>query len=723
VYNLDITVNKFSSYKIERSHESIIETIVGNELISIGNLDKYNLSTGMIIHVTKTSGVYPNIKAQNNGEYNIIEIDSNKIGLSYQGAFFNDATSLDIHVNDFLRKPRYSKKNVYYNFKWDEDYENYTKNIFFYDLSGEQLKYPKNYNYDNSLKYIGTTPLYNSGVCWDISYLNKNANKSSKKIDDPKYQKTVFDNILFSLETSSSSNINYIPEPLQLFLGYNSKNEGVDNNILLLEKIEDVKFSGYTYTNYGYNATTTAITSISEFNMSNGYIEYLTNEINFDFVNLGFEIGQLIKLSFSDQSPTNEIIFENYELYKIIEVGKNHIKVDINNLNSDFVDFSTSASTYGFKFSIDVQPKIILECSVYGETEIEDERFEINLRNLGIDIDKTIESIFYESDVKEEGIDYKLLNDKRKEMLSNYKEIYDYIGSYKAIINAINFFGYDDLELYEYYRNINKNSPMYLKLSKIRIPDIFDQSIEGWSEQNYIQEHSKRKDYKKTNLFNLVYRITDENGNYVYMYKLEEVQLKLTKMKHWLINKGIIPISSNILDLTGIAEVNSSMYIYHDTSNLVKKSYVERTGTAVNFNYQQTLNFGDNYLITVDFYTNNNIIPNGWDCKIQTFSLSAGTSNILVPQQYLNFYKTDLSSINFNVDFKLDPYIYIETIYYNGDGIGIMQNKMFDASSTKNYLLINNNFTMPKKSEKKYITTDDIGWYFFNKDGYITLFN
>jgi hypothetical protein len=36
--------------------------------------------------------------------------------------------------------------------------------------------------------------------------------------------------------------------------------------------------------------------------------------------------------------------------------------------------------------------------------------------------------------------------------------IYPYIGSYKSIINAINFFGYNDLQLNEYYKDVNINS-------------------------------------------------------------------------------------------------------------------------------------------------------------------------------------------------------------------------------------------------------------------------
>ena len=65
--------------------------------------------------------------------------------------------------------------------------------------------------------------------------------------------------------------------------------------------------------------------------------------------------------------------------------------------------------------------------------------------------------------------------------------IYPYIGSYKSIINAINFFGYNDLQLNEYYRNIDPNAVNFTKLFKVEIPDIFDNTVEGWTENDFIK--------------------------------------------------------------------------------------------------------------------------------------------------------------------------------------------------------------------------------------------
>jgi hypothetical protein len=71
-------------------------------------------------------------------------------------------------------------------------------------------------------------------------------------------------------------------------------------------------------------------------------------------------------------------------------------------------------------------------------------------------------------------------------MLSDFTEIYNYIGSYKSLINAINYFGYNDLQLYEYYQNIDQSSVLYGKLHKILIPDIFNNNVKGWNEIDFI---------------------------------------------------------------------------------------------------------------------------------------------------------------------------------------------------------------------------------------------
>jgi hypothetical protein len=115
--------------------------------------------------------------------------------------------------------------------------------------------------------------------------------------------------------------------------------------------------------------------------------------------------------------------------------------------------------------------------------------------------------------------------------------IYPYIGSYKSIINAINFFGYNDLQLNEYYKDVNINSVNFSKLFKVEIPDIFDNTVEGWTENDFIKHTFPNDNYEETNLLNLTYFITDKDGNNVSNYTLDEVVIKLQGLKYWLKKK------------------------------------------------------------------------------------------------------------------------------------------------------------------------------------------
>ena len=712
VYKIEVKVNSFSKYMITKNifnNFTVVDCASFNGLNLSPNFFDLELSTGMIIDVSGSSYV------NNNGHYNIIGLTENSIDLSYQGPFFSDTTkNLSITSRPYIRKPRGNYgKDVYYNFKFEEPY---SETIFFYDMTGEHLT---PYLNDPRLQYVGETPLY-STTSNNVLYLQDEPNKDINYVSDPTKQQTVWKGtdgnycLKFKLDRLDSlTNYNYVPEPLQVFLGFNSTDEGAYQTAVVLDKVEYVTFSGYT--NKSFSTGTTMIGPNFTFT-TDGLLTIDTNIYNFDWKNYGFEDGQDIIIDFIDQVSTGSSIFPNPEKYRINSINRRKLQIVT---GTTLTAFSTTAST--FKYIITVQPQTILKLRLQAESEIEDDRFRVNLTNLGLNLNYEDEHIFRESDIQEDGYDYILLNRKRKELLSNYTEIYNYIGSYKALINSINFFGYNELELYEYYRNIDPNSELYQKLHKVLIPDIFDNSVVGYNPQNYIKEkYSTRtlsgqtfRTYKKTNLFNLTYKITDEDGNNITLFSLEEVQIKLNKLKRWL-KRNVIPLSSNIIDITGVASTVNTMYQNNNVSNQIKKSVIEESTVAINFNYSLTQNFDTNYLVQIDFYTHS-ISPSGWTAKIQTFSKDV--NNKLIPQQYYKLMKNDLSDYSINIDKVIDQYLFVETSYYNERGIGIVYNKMVNTSTSKNYILVNNNFNIPKYN---YLNTDG-GYYFFDENGFIYL--
>lgn len=707
LYDVEVKVNNYSEYDVIQRINNNSIVIDSSELYLVDtskSLYDYELATGMVIDIC---GCTYNT---NNKQYNILRVTPDIIQLSYQGPFLYEYNSdLYVSINNYLRTPRGSyDRDVNYKFSWEPIEENDPKispDIFYYDYSGTQLKS------NGLLTYKGQKPLWNSDTN-NLVFLNTEPNYNIDRVYDPEYQQTVFNELTYTLERLNSVQYyNYIPIPLQVFIGFNSKKEGVSQNNLIIERVDNVIFSGTTSNVSGstvYINNFLIISGITESYIDYivddflGEYEYIEDDINesiktkFDFSSLGFEPEQHISLNFLENTITGHTLFDNYDIYEIKDVTNNRIT-----LNGTLLSFDTSASGKTYDFIIKTEPHKIAGISIYGQTEIEDERFVQHLKLLGANLESDVQPIFKESDINEVGIDYTILNRKRKELLTIYPEIYNYIGSYKALINSINFFGYNDLDLYEYYRCIKPSSPLYGKLQRVFIEDIFINSIPGWEEPEIDSVN-----YLKTNLFNLTYKITDFDGNYVEMYSLSDVQQKLTKMVQWL-RKNIIPLSANILDITGVANVGTSFYSNYNAANYVKKVTVDQNNSVINFYYIQTLNIDTNYLFTINFYIiNGATIPDYWTAKIKTFHLNEITRE-LEPVQYIDLYKRDLLSYSFNIDYNIDPYVYIETQSYNEYGLGYTNSKLFNYNEGRNFVLINNNFT---NINYKYVN-NEYGYY------------
>lgn len=671
IWEMKVKVNKNSSYTINEQLSKCMMITSNRIKSSILNFLDIGYSTGMIISISGSS------YALNNKEFNIIGISDNIIELSYQGPMYTDIDSLITLVSrEYLRRPRESDdKDIYYRYRWEDDLNT---NIFLYDLSGENLV-PCGNNPDYA--YTGPKPLCNSN---DIIILNKEVNRDINHVNIPSRQQTIFNQLDFKLEKFNDDNISILPKPIQTFIGYNSKKEGVDKRNLIIERVDNINYSGYCDGISLY------------FTISGNTIMIGGNESStISFLKLGFRKDRYIRIKFDDLKPYTQEIFENYNDYNIINVTDKKIFLDEN-----LIYFTTQNQE--FNFSFELLPERIGYFIIYGETESEDERFESNLKLLGIDLTEEDEYIFKQSDVKEDGIDYRLLNRKRKEMFNIFPDIYNYIGSYRAILNSIDFFGYNDIDLMEYYKNINPNSPYYQKLKRVLIPELTDRTVDGWT---YDEDLIKNTEYIKTNLFNLTYKITDEEGNYILLYSLKEVQTKLNGLKKWL-RKNVIPINSNVRDITGLAYSPGILWRRFDPCVNITKNVVSDSNAAINFNYMVTRSFNDSWLISVRFYSVSDNIPEFFNLKIITYTKDISTG-VLIPQQRYDVFKNDLSNFNFSVNWDgqlnnglSDQFFYIETITSNDRGMSKSVNKMYKLENGKeyyydefkNYVLVNNIF-------------------------------
>lgn len=687
------------------SESSIIS---GNELLNTNsNINFLNFyAIGQKIAIT---GAH---KLPQNKSYNIIGITNNTLQLSYQGAFWQQGLS-DISINSdfFIRKPKSGIQSIGNNatLKWSfKDIK--TPDFFLYDFTGDQLQ-PHQPGFPD---YNGTKPL--CGIDGNIELkLNKKPNKNINDISNPVKQQTVFDIIKHDLNfLNFVENPNIEPSPLQVFIGYNSNIEGWNKTRLYLDLIENVEFDLNTSLNQTDNLWV----------FKDNYVEIQNiTIINFSFLQLGFKKNQIIEFAFNDITDNKDLAtLKNGGIkYRIKEVTPKRIYFTKDVIEeTSVIQVPTSTLPYYdlngdpifetriLSVKIKVIPRVIAYFDLFGESENEDERHKININNRNFNLLKLSDFyIFKDVDINEEGIDWVFLNQKRKELLEIYPELTNYISSYKSIIKAINFFGYNDLTFTEYFQNINPDSEKFGKLFNLELLNIFDKSTKGWKFSNLSYKNLRNLGYRKTNLFSLNYSITDNNGNFINSYSPDEVKIKLLGLKKWLTN-NLIPIGTKILDINGkFIDQDNFKYLHETYMN--QRFNVEEYSSPIDFDIEGHLypvtNGSDIYNISVQFKSQ---LPIEWfQYTIKTFyihiwdenttylindvvkfnnkyykalnNISTGQQPDLVSDwketnldniqyiQILQDYKTaNNTNTSFTINKNIDPHFIIETSWHSG---------------------------------------------------------
>ncbi len=527
-----------------------------------------------------------------------------------------------LKTRQYLRKPRFNySDDVQMQFLWKFEYDQ-TPEIFMYDISGDYL------TTGTSHSYTGVKPL-------PYPVINRNPNEDITKIGDSSAQQTVFEEIINTLEYHDDANdISILPTPMQLFLGYNSIDEGYQKSVLKMYARENISFdiiynqslvNDLTFNNFEiYGTIVLNINSIQSFVLDS------------DNKKRGLKGGQLLQIFVTDITNTKNkyLSFNNGKIFKIKNVYNGQLVLEyipnefgiitsLVNESNIISNYPNSGSTTYLKLTLKVIDREMVSINLFGQTEIEDIRYKTELNNVGHNIDPDDAFIFKTYDVNEGGVDWNFLNKKRKEMLMVKHDIFSYVGSYKAIINAINYFGYNDLVLYEYYRNINLQSPDFFKLFKVEIPDIFDNSVQGWTVNDFLKHTMPNPNFETTNLFNLTYFITDKQGNNVLLYSLQEVLIKLQGLKKWL-ERNVIPITHKVLDITGRTDFVSTSGIIHKSFNLNAFKITESM-TPIDFNineaYLMPINSGSTvYNVVVDFIASKKgVLPTNFTLNIRTY--------------------------------------------------------------------------------------------------------
>jgi hypothetical protein len=266
----------------------------------------------------------------------------------------------------------------------------------------------------------------------------------------------------------------------------------------------------------------------------------------------------------------------------------------------------------------------IATIKIYGETEGEDERLTILLNNLGMSFHEEDFLIFKSSDVNELKVDHLLLNEKRKELLLEGHNIKPFIGTYKAIINAIKFFGYDNIKLKEYWLNIDEQSAGY---GKLRAVAVSDPNASGYLIKKNDAIELPNSNLKKTSRFSLVYKLNEPDGGVdewdiptvkeSFDFTPEEILVKLYGLKRRL-QKDYLPLQAKIVDITGEGD-----FFTQFTQNVWRDQHtiqVQNSGTKVDFTVfpERRLYIEDLRLVSQDLADNTTGFPISGQAAIVT---------------------------------------------------------------------------------------------------------
>lgn len=348
---------------------------------------------------------------------------------------------------------------------------------------------------------------------------------------------------------------------------------------------------------------------------------------------------------------TQEIVWTDELVFDVSEYVVNQgIQVNIGFRSDDEGVYERRMVAYHTIGDVDYP---LLEIVVNAQSIGQDERFDTLLEDFGLYKPKSIPTLFKEADINEALPDWKLLNYKAKHLILEHNKIMPFIGTYKGLINAIKWLGYEDIQVKEWFKDVKEN-----KKVSLYVP--YEASERKKTIKYFTPE--ERKNLKKLNQLSLVYCITRETGEYddwgtpltenCYEYNLDEILIKLFALKKWL-EKNIIGVNTRIADLTGegVYFERFQNYIY-GTQNLGTVAIYEQSLTPITINPNSELVSGDaSILLTLKEYNINlgdvncdlmSLARYGWDPSNGFFS----------PEDYYNLGYVDPSAVFFGSPFN-----------------------------------------------------------------------
>ena len=411
-----------------------------------------------------------------------------------------------------------------------------------------------------------------------------------------------------------------------------------------------------------------------------------------------------LSYNYNDGPDCETLLVNRFDTYEIDLTDKN-LYFDVTNEKSKrvlpiHVAFSSpiqfDGNTYKRTLVMLYDNKEIARITYFAESIEEDERLRIWNYNLGYDLKPEDTIIFKNSDIEEPNPDYKLLNEKRKELLMEGHNIYPYVGSYKALLGAIKFFGYDNLNIIEFWRNVNPNDPNFGKF--VMSPKY----VLSNRECTFVKDTPTdfNENYRKGNKLAFAYTIntpTEDVDLYELPYVKEEsdftfgeILIKLIALRKKL-NKEFMPSTSKIIDIIGEAS--------YFGIQLIKNGFTYKTTEQKKEPIKLSISSfpNDSIRITDDRFFNDYIFEQtGFDKNkdIEKITILNNIKDVklsnIIEQSFEN--KSDVNDINLSESEKSELYRqYHKDITYTFlKTEDVIDNDLYKIKHVPNYLISEN---------------------------------
>lgn len=285
---------------------------------------------------------------------------------------------------------------------------------------------------------------------------------------------------------------------------------------------------------------------------------------------LSIEANNIFSFICSTENSITDVTYSNEYITVPEKIGNNKY-VHVFNI----VCSSNNVGEYICKINIGNKGYIRVGADFYGEHE----PIYVMLSNMGIELPVAIQKAIYDSNVHEDLQDNILINRKFKELMSNYWDIIANKGSYKSLLNALEWFEWNDqLKIKEIYK--------YKKADKIFFCDKELISEVTSSVEKYID------DFAKTTYIALYCSLQDELPSYDNEYNPELVQATFKwctndiKLKIALFAKffglHFLPIHISIFNAT------AEDTVFTNTIKSIHNGFSSRHDYIGSFNYVQS---------------------------------------------------------------------------------------------------------------------------------------